>query len=92
MRLELTGASVSSKEFEHSEVNSRTHPGWVRTDVDFVATDSTVGIRFIGISPDSGFGMMLDDVSLVEVQTETLSVKSPGFEQLSGTDPAQTHG
>jgi hypothetical protein len=88
MRVEFIGASVASREFDHSTVNSRANPGWVRTTLEFVATAGTVQVQFTGISPDSGYGLMLDEVSLVEVQTVELSVINPSFELLTGTDPA----
>lgn len=88
MRLELTGASVGNREFEHSTANSRANPGWVRGDLDFVATAGMVGVQFTGISPNSGYGMLLDDVSLVEVPLAPLNVANPSFELLAGTDPA----
>lgn len=85
LRVELAGASVSARDFEHGLANSRAVPVWQQGMVEFVATAATVRVQFTGTSPNLGYGMLLDDVSLQEVRFRSLEVENPGFEQLTGT-------
>lgn len=88
LRVELTGAGVTSRDFEQTVANSRANPGWQTASMEFEATAGTIQVQFTGVSPNTGYGMLLDDVSLREVQFIALGVANPSFELLTGTDPA----
>jgi len=86
MRVEATGSTLAAREIEHATANTRENPGWVREALEFVAQSSPVTVQFTGLSPDSGYGMLLDEVAVFEVGE--IAVANAGFEALTGTDPA----
>ncbi len=84
MRVELIGASVAGGEFDHAIENTLQNPEWVRDSIDFVATSSQMTVQFTGLSPNPGFGMLLDELELLEVGEIPLA--NPSFELLTGTN------
>lgn len=86
MRVEATGSSLTAREFEHATANTRENPGWVWEALEFTANSTPVTVQFTGLSPNPGYGMLLDEVGLFEVGE--IPVANPGFEALTGADPA----
>lgn len=83
MKLQLTGASIGTMDFEHTTVNSRVVPGWQQGSVEFVAEATSVRVQFTGTSPNPGFGMLLDDVTLTEIQKVQLANATATYSQVA---------
>ena len=86
MRLDITGANFASQTFEATQPNSRSGPGWKTAEVEFTAAAATVQVQFTGTSPNPGYGMMLDSVSLTEIQKVQLANATATYSQ----QPVQT--
>lgn len=86
LRLDISGANFANRTFEDTTVNSRNSPGWKTAEVEFTAALPSVQIQFTGTSPNPGYGMMLDSVTLVEIQKVQLAQATATYSQ----PPVQT--
>ena len=87
IRVEVTDSDLSPLEFEQAGANSRNTPRWVWTEHSFTAKANSTRIRLTGLSPVPGLGMLIDDLSLHEIQFVPIPIQNPGFEELTGSDP-----
>jgi len=87
VRVEVSDTDLVPLEFHQNTPNSRTQPGWVWTASEFTAKGDSTRVRFVGLSPTPGLGMLLDAISVEEVLFVPIPVRNPGFEDLVGTDP-----
>ncbi len=87
VRVEVSDTDLTPLEFNLNTPNTRTQPGWVWTTWDFTAQATTTRVRFLGLSPTPGLGMLIDEVSVEEILFVPISIQNPGFEDLVGTDP-----
>ncbi len=87
VRVEISDSDLAPLEFNQNTPNSRTQPGWTWTTWDFTAKGASTRVRFVGLSPTPGLGMLLDEISVEEVLFVPIPVQNPGFEDLDGTDP-----
>lgn len=87
VRVEVSDSDLAPLEFNQNLPNSRTQPGWTWTTWEFTAKGASTRVRFVGLSPTPGLGMLLDEISVEEVLFVPIPVRNPGFEDLVGTDP-----
>ncbi|MFZ9856693.1 MAG: LamG-like jellyroll fold domain-containing protein, partial [Limisphaerales bacterium] len=87
IRIEISDSDLPALEFVHSTANSRNAPGWVWTEHSFTAKASSTRIRLTGLSSTPGLGMLVDGLSVHEIQFVPIPIQNPGFEDLTGSDP-----